>query len=759
MLFSNLQYHRTRHSRHRPPRRQTERRCSLRFTLEQLEDRMVPSNFTAATVPQLIADINAANLAGGSNTIVLIPGKIFTLTAADNTTDGANGLPVIAANDNLTIFGNGDTIARSTAPGTAAFRLFDVDGPLALKHLTLANGLATAPTETGPFGPVVLGGGILNTGAHLTLSDVTLDNNQVGAPDNTNAAGGGIASVFGAALTVVHSTFIDNRAIGPTAGAGDSFGGGIFNDQGSTLTVTQTALTGNQATQGGIHGSFGGAIANAGGSQATVSQSGFAANLARGRDGADCVGPGQNGATASDGGGSAIVSLSNGLLGAPAGATLTVTYSAFTGNQATEGGIHGSFGGAIANAGGSQATVSHSSFSANLARGRDGADGGPGQNGARASDGGGAAIVSLSNGLLGAPAGATLAVTYSTFTGNQALGGKGGDGGAGGNGGSGGQGEGAVFTILAGSSTTVTGSLFADNQSFGGRGGDGDGGRGGGGGVAAGSVEVASASLTVTSSTFIDNQALGGTGGNGVAGGNGGQGAGAAIASSTEVISPGALPTLLVSHSTFADNRAVGGAGGSGGGGGLGVGGGISAGFGTMNVSDSAFFGNEAIGGAGANRFPAGLAVGGGIVCGTPFNPNSTGFVTDCLLVGNVAQGGPGTPGSDGGSALGGGIVNGIGALTVSGTTLIANQAIGGAGGVGGNGGNAQGGGLFNQGTATVIHSIIVGNAAEGGAAGSGGTAGLGIGGGIFNVGTIFIDPLTVIFGNKADLFPDCFGC
>jgi hypothetical protein len=78
---------------------------------------------------------------------------------------------------------------------------------------------------------------------------------------------------------------------------------------------------------------------------------------------------------------------------------------------------------------------------------------------------------------------------------------------------------------------------------------------------------------------------------------------------------------------------------------------------------------------------------------------------------------------------------------------------------VGGNGGNAQGGGLFNQGTATVIHSIIVGNAAVGGAAGSGGTAGLGIGGGIFNVGTIFIDPLTIMFGNKADLFPDCFGC
>src|SRR5262249_47699998 len=94
-----------------PPRR------SVRVALEQLEDRLTPSSFPAATVGQLIADINAANLAGGSNTITLVGGKSFTLTAVDNTADGPTGLPVIAANDKLTIVGNGDTIARSTAAG------------------------------------------------------------------------------------------------------------------------------------------------------------------------------------------------------------------------------------------------------------------------------------------------------------------------------------------------------------------------------------------------------------------------------------------------------------------------------------------------------------------------------------------------------------------------------------------------------------------------------------------------------------------
>jgi hypothetical protein len=40
---------------------------------------LVPSNFTAANVSQLIADINAANQAGSSNTITLLAGKTFTV--------------------------------------------------------------------------------------------------------------------------------------------------------------------------------------------------------------------------------------------------------------------------------------------------------------------------------------------------------------------------------------------------------------------------------------------------------------------------------------------------------------------------------------------------------------------------------------------------------------------------------------------------------------------------------------------------------
>src|SRR5579875_1002994 len=52
-----------------------------RLNLEKLEDRTLPSNYTAASVSDLIADINAANAAGGSNTIVLAANTTFDLTA------------------------------------------------------------------------------------------------------------------------------------------------------------------------------------------------------------------------------------------------------------------------------------------------------------------------------------------------------------------------------------------------------------------------------------------------------------------------------------------------------------------------------------------------------------------------------------------------------------------------------------------------------------------------------------------------------
>jgi hypothetical protein len=223
----------------------------------------VPSGFTAGTVAELIADMKAANTAGGSNTITLVAGTTFTLTAVDNTTDGATGLPVIAANDTLTIVGNNDTIQRSTAKGTPAFRLFDVAGgaSLTLESMTVENGLAQGNGAGASSGE---GGAIYSQGT-LALNTATVQNNTAQGYFFGNAAGGGIYS--SGSLTVQSSTIRNNQALGGTAegleGAGDggsAFGGGLY-ISGGTATLTSATVSSN-AARGGDGGTGGCGVAS-----------------------------------------------------------------------------------------------------------------------------------------------------------------------------------------------------------------------------------------------------------------------------------------------------------------------------------------------------------------------------------------------------------------------------------------------------------------------------------------------------------------
>jgi hypothetical protein len=255
------------------------RRRGRQLFLERLDDRIVPSNFTAASVSDLIAAVNTANQTPEADTITLVAGKTFTLTTVTNTTDGVNGLPVIAAGENLTIIGNGDVIERSTAKGTPAFRLFDVavGASLTLENLTLQGGLALGS------GVSAQGGAIYSQGT-LSLHGVTIQNNTARGNDGGtvwgwalpggNAEGGGIYSSGG--LSVESSTIQNNVAIGgrggdggvvyradgpprPTSGGpgGNGFGGGLYAASGA-LTLHDTSVTGNTANGGsggnGAHG-------------------------------------------------------------------------------------------------------------------------------------------------------------------------------------------------------------------------------------------------------------------------------------------------------------------------------------------------------------------------------------------------------------------------------------------------------------------------------------------------------------------------
>jgi hypothetical protein len=193
----------------------------------------------------------------------------------DNTTDGANGLPVIAKKDTLRIIGNGDAIEWSTASGTPAFRLFDVasGASLTLQNLTLQNGLA--------FGSGVAseGGAIYNQDT-LLLSGVTVQGNVAQGSDGVTrnnsdgtagdpAAGGGIWS--NGSLMLENGTMVqNNRAIGGNGGngatgkrgvvvgiggvGGDASGGGLYVAAG-TAYVTGASISNNSA-RGGAGGTW-----------------------------------------------------------------------------------------------------------------------------------------------------------------------------------------------------------------------------------------------------------------------------------------------------------------------------------------------------------------------------------------------------------------------------------------------------------------------------------------------------------------------
>ena len=228
--------------------------------VEQLETRRVLASFTASSVAELIANINAANAAGGSNTIALAAGGSFKLSAVDNMTNGATGLPVIAAGNTLTIVGNNATIERSSAKATPAFRILNVasGGSLSLNDLTLSRGLSSDDS----FAGVAIGGGVRSLGT-LSLNRVTVQNCIAQRNQNFGfALGGGIYS--GGVLDVTDSSIENNQALGADA------------------TFDYQPIPGGRAEGGGLY---------VAGGTAVMSNTTFSSNLARGGDGANAPMP------------------------------------------------------------------------------------------------------------------------------------------------------------------------------------------------------------------------------------------------------------------------------------------------------------------------------------------------------------------------------------------------------------------------------------------------------------------------------------
>ena len=178
--------------------------------------------------------IITANGNGQADTVNLAPVGTYTLTAIDNSINGANGLPVII-NDvgglDLTINGNGATIKRNDSPGAPEFRILQVDSATVnVSNLTILNGKVS-----GGF-PSNAGAGILSSQATLNLTDCTIRANEGGV-------GGGL---FNDGVATLHGCIFDINSA-------TDVGGGIANNGGVTLFDTRFDDNTTDHQGAGIH--------------------------------------------------------------------------------------------------------------------------------------------------------------------------------------------------------------------------------------------------------------------------------------------------------------------------------------------------------------------------------------------------------------------------------------------------------------------------------------------------------------------------
>jgi hypothetical protein len=464
--------------------------------LEHLETRLTPTTWTvgAGDVAGLIADINAANQAGGSNTINLSPG-VYDLTNVDNFWYGPNGLPPIF--NNLTIHGNGATIQRDSS--ATPFRLFYVSGGLELPagsltmdNVTLEGGLAQGGDGSG--GGMGAGGAIFNQGM-LNLTSVTLTNNEAlggsGGQGLFSGNGGGMGpgSGFGGSL-----------AGGPFGGAGGAgslvFGGG----GGGFVTGADGAPAGNGGLGGfgtGGDGGVGGAITSSipfvggnGGSFGVGGGGNGGGGGVGGGGGANVFGNGGGGGFGGGGGDGSAINTNEafgGSGGFGGGGGSSRGFGSFgggggggfgggnggllaSGNRNYDGGGGGGFGGAIfnmgadsADAGSGQAILVNCTFTNNTAQGGNGGSGSPPDRNGDGGSGYGGAVFNLDG---------QVTLTNDTLDANNVVGGSGGSGGLIGFGGlSGNPGDsdgGAVYNLAFGNDirtgNPVTATLILNNS-------------------------------------------------------------------------------------------------------------------------------------------------------------------------------------------------------------------------------------------------------------------------------------------------------
>jgi hypothetical protein len=226
-------------------------RRGVRPCLEALEDRITPTTFTPTTFADdgtansLRGAISQANADTGTTTdIIQLQAGTYTLSIANTAgheTGNAQGDLNIANKDHgLVIEGTENAGAPTTTiDQTVADRVFQIVSPdttVIFLNLIIEGGVADDNGTSGVAAGTTEadGGGILDDGGNVTLSNVSLENNIARAGVDQNANGGGIYVGAGGVLAVTDSVLETDNALAGSAAAntsnngGSASGGGIF---------------------------------------------------------------------------------------------------------------------------------------------------------------------------------------------------------------------------------------------------------------------------------------------------------------------------------------------------------------------------------------------------------------------------------------------------------------------------------------------------------------------------------------------------
>ncbi|QBB69241.1 hypothetical protein ELE36_01960 [Pseudolysobacter antarcticus] len=160
----------------------------------------------------------------------------------------------LAINKSVSIFGPGARVI--TVSGNNAARVFTIGAAtVSISGLTVSNGSAAS------------GAGIQINGGTVSLTDMSIVNNVA----LSGSLGGGIDNESGGVVTILRCTIANNSVAGTNS---SSRGGGIEN-QGTSMTITNSTVTGNT-----VGGGKGGALRNGGGATFTSINTTFTNNAA-----------------------------------------------------------------------------------------------------------------------------------------------------------------------------------------------------------------------------------------------------------------------------------------------------------------------------------------------------------------------------------------------------------------------------------------------------------------------------------------------